>query len=212
MKQVILGISAIAVFSFAGCTENTNTNRTNANMNSNMANNMNKSNVNMMNSNMTNGNMANGNMSNSDAKVISNDEKFMIEAAQGGMMEVKLGELASTKGQNAEVKAFGKKMVEDHTKANNDLKELAKKNNIQLPNDMSSDQKDMYEKLTKLSGAEFDKEYVSAMVDDHEEDLEAFQGQADDAKDVDLKAFAAKYAPVIKGHYEMIKAINDKMK
>lgn len=207
MRQIILGSLAIAVFSFAGCTENTNTNRMNANMNSNMANNMNKSNANMMNSNMTN-----GNMNNSDAKVISNDEKFMIEAAQGGMMEVKLGELASTKAQNAEVKAFGKKMVEDHTKANNDLKELAKKKNIQLPNDMSSDQKEMYEKLTKLSGAEFDKEYVSAMVDDHDEDLEAFQDQADDAEDAALKAFAAKYAPIIKSHYEMIKAINDKMK
>lgn len=207
MRQIILGSLAIAVFSFAGCTENTNTNRMNANMNSNMANNMNKSNANMMNSNMTN-----GNMNNSDAKVISNDEKFMIEAAQGGMMEVKLGELASTKAQNAEVKSFGKKMVEDHTKANNDLKELAKKKNIQLPNDMSSDQKEMYEKLTKLSGAEFDKEYVSAMVDDHDEDLEAFQDQADDTEDAALKAFAAKYAPIIKSHYEMIKAINDKMK
>ncbi len=202
MRQIFLGSLAVAVFSMAGCTENANTNRTNANMNSNMANNVNKSNANTMNSNM----------GNSDAKVISDDERFMIEAAQAGIMEVKFGELASTKAQNAEVKAFGKKMVEDHTKANNELKELAKKKNIQLPADMSSDQKDMYEKLSKLSGAEFDKEYVSAVVDVHDDDLEAFQDQADDAKDAALKAFAAKYAPIIKSHYEKIKAINDKMK
>lgn len=164
------------------------------------------------NSNMSNGNMMNSNMSNMNKEVSSADDKFMNEAAQGGMFEVKMGELASNKAANAEVKAFGKQMVEDHGKANADLKELAAKKGVELPKEMSGGQQADYEKLSKLSGAEFDKEYVAIMVKDHDKDKDAFQEQTEDAEDAGLKAFAAKYAPVIKSHYEKITAIRDKMK
>lgn len=207
MKKIILGSLAIAVFSFTGCPDpNTNANRMNSNMNSNLNSNVNLPNANAMNSNSTYGNMANSNRD-----VSSSADQFMTEAAQGGIMEVKLGQLASTKAQNAEVKAFGKKMVEDHTKANNDLKALAAKKKVEIPTEMAESQQREYDRLSKLSGAEFDKEYVKLMVADHDGDVEAFQDQADDAEDADLKAFAAKYAPIIKSHYDMIKAINDKM-
>ena len=197
-------IAAIVITGCPGDATNMTANRT---MNSNM-NSMN-GNMNSMNSNMSNGSMMNSNM---NKEVSSAADKFMTEAAQGGMMEVKLGELASQKAANAEVKAFGKMMVEDHGKANASLKELAAKKGIELPKEMSGGQQADYDKLSKLSGAEFDKEYVSMMVEDHEADLDAFNEQAEDAEDADLKAFAAKYAPVIKSHYEKIKAINDKMK
>ena len=166
----------------------------------------------MSNANMMNSNMMNSNMSNMNNEVSSNADKFMTEAAQGGMMEVELGKLAASKAQNPEVKAFGQRMVVDHGKAGEDLKALAAKKNIKLPTELSGGMKETVDRLSKLSGAEFDKEYVKLMVDDHDEDLEAFQEQADDAEDADVKAFAAKYAPVIKSHYDSIKAINDKMK
>ncbi|MEO6590195.1 MAG: DUF4142 domain-containing protein [Pyrinomonadaceae bacterium] len=179
---------------------------TNGNMNSNRIMNSN------MNSNMMNSNMMNSNMSNMNKEVSSNADQFMTEAAQGGMMEVALGKLAASKAQSPEVKAFGQRMVVDHGKAGDDLKALAAKKNIKLPTESSGGQKETIDRLSKLSGAEFDKEYVKLMVDDHDNDLEAFQNQADDAEDADVKAFAAKYAPIIKSHYDSIKAINDKMK
>lgn len=164
------------------------------------------------NSNISNGNMMNSNMSDMNKEVSSMGDKFMTEAAQGGMMEVKMGDLAAAKAANAEVKAFGKLMVEDHGKANSDLKELAAKKDVELPKEMNSSQQADYDKLSKLSGAEFDKEYVAIMVKAHDKDKDAFQEQADEAEDAGLKAFAAKYAPVIKSHYEKITAIQDKMK
>jgi putative membrane protein len=80
-----------------------------------------------------------------------------------------------------------------------------------LPTDVSEDQKETYNELAKLSGAEFDKEYVKVMVDDHEKDVDAFQEQADDGDDADTKAFAAKTLPTLKSHLEMIKKIDDKV-
>ena len=196
-----IGLSALFMTGCPGDATNGNMMNSNRMMNSNM------SNANMMNSNMMN-----SNMSNMNNDVSSNADKFMTEAAQGGMMEVELGKLAASKAQNPEVKAFGQRMVVDHGKAGEDLKALAAKKNIKLPTELSGGMKETVDRLSKLSGAEFDKEYVKLMVDDHDEDLEAFQAQADDAEDADVKAFAAKYAPVIKSHYETIKAINDKMK
>ncbi len=205
---VLTALLAFTALVFTGCPGNA----TNGNMNSNRMMNSNMNSMNSMNSNMSNGNMMNSNMSNSNKEVSSADDKFMTEAAQGGMMEVKMGELAASKAANADVKAFGKQMVEDHGKANADLKALAGKKGVELPADMTGGQKADYDRLSKLSGAEFDKEYVDMMVKDHDEDTEAFQDQAEDAENADLKAFAAKYAPVIKSHYDKIKAIQDKMK
>ena len=203
--MILTATAGLAALMLTGCPANP----ANGNMNANMMNsNMNS---NMMNGNM-NANMMNSNMANDNKNVAGTDDQFMTAAAQGGMMEVKMGELAASKSQNPEIKAFGSRMVADHGKANNDLKALAAKKNITLPTDMSGGQKADYDRLSKLSGAEFDKEYVTMMVEDHEADLDAFQDQADDAKDADLKAFAAKYAPIIKSHYETIKGIKDKMK
>ena len=110
------------------------------------------------------------------------------------------------------MKAFAKKMVEDHGKANAELKTLAGKKKFTLPTDVNEDQKEAFDELSKLSGMEFDKKYVEIMVDDHKADVDAFQEQADDGEDADVKAFAAKYLPTIKSHYEMIKGISDKLK
>lgn len=205
MTKLILASLTLSLmlFGLAACGDNTANTNTNRAMNTNTAN---------MNANTTNANMSNANMSNTNNEMSSAADRFMTEAAQGGMMEVELGKLAASKAQNPEIKAFGQKMVVDHGKAGEELKALAAKKNIELPKELSGGMKAEVDRLSKLSGAEFDKEYVKLMVDAHDADLEAFEAQAEDAEDTDVKAFAAKHAPVIKGHYETIKAINDKMK
>ena len=141
-----------------------------------------------------------------------NSTSFMYKAAQGGMAEVKMGEMAASKAKDPAVKQFGQRMVTDHSKANNDLKAVAAKENVSLPPDANTEQKETMDKLSKLSGADFDKEYVKTMVEDHEKDVADFQKQADFGTTADVKDFAAKTLPVLKTHLEMIKDIQAKMK
>jgi putative membrane protein len=144
-------------------------------------------------------------------KALGDDADFMAEAAQGGMAEVEMGKLAGTKAQNPEVKKFGAMMVTDHGKAGDELKALAAKKGVTLPADIGS-HKSTLDKLNGLSGAGFDKEYIEEMVDDHEADVKAFKDASENAKDPDVKAFAAKVLPVVQKHLDEIKAIQAKMK
>ena len=128
------------------------------------------------------------------------DEEFAKKAAQGSMAEVKLGQLAEEKAQSEEVKKFGKRMVEDHTKANDRLKEVAMKENIQLPTDVDPKDEATYEKLSKLSGPEFDKAYARDMVKDHEKDVAEFRRESTNGRKPELKQFAAETLPVLESH------------
>jgi putative membrane protein len=136
---------------------------------------------------------------------------FASKAAQGGLAEVEMGRLAAQRAGDPEVKAFGERMVADHSKANAELKSVASKKGLQLPTDMNSEQKSEMDKLAKLSGAEFDKEYMSAMVDDHEEDVKEFETQAKDGNDADIKTFAGKTLPTLQQHLQMAKTAAQKV-
>ena len=151
-------------------------------------------------------------MTNMKASTQTGDTDFMTRAAQGGMAEVELGKLASTKAQSAEVKKFAQMMVNDHSKANEELKALAAKKNFSMPTRLDEKHQSLLDKLNGLSGAEFDKAYVEAMVDDHEEDVELFKDETEDGKDAEVKAFAAKTLPTLQTHLETIKGIQSKMK
>lgn len=151
-------------------------------------------------------------MTNMKRSALTPDTEFMTEAAQGGMAEVELGRLAASKAQSPEVKNFGQKMVNDHSKANEELKALAARKNMSLPTALDEKHQALLDKLKGLSGAEFDKAYVEAMVDDHEEDVEAFKDEAENGEDADVKAWAAKTLPTLQSHLEMIKGIQAKMK
>jgi putative membrane protein len=140
----------------------------------------------------------------------SNDREFMSEAATGGLMEVELGQLAVQKGQSADVKHFGQKMVDDHSKANSELKQLAAAKGVSLPSDLKAEQKEERDELAKLSGAEFDHKYMELMVEDHDKDVKGFQDKANNAGDPDLKAFVAKTLPTLQEHQRMAHAIHDK--
>jgi putative membrane protein len=141
----------------------------------------------------------------------SADTHFAVEAAQGGMAEVKLGQLAAEKASNPDVKAFGQQMVDDHTKANDQLKSVAQSEGITLPTDVNGKQQAMYNKLSKLSGAEFDRQYVRGMVMDHQEDVKDFQKEANNGKDEKIKSFASQTLPTLQQHLDKIKSIQSKM-
>ena len=128
----------------------------------------------------------------------------MKDAAKGGMMEVDMGKMAQEKGKSAEVKKIGSRMVADHSKANAELMAIAKKKGVDLSKEKPS--------AHKMDEANFDKSYVDMMVKDHEKDLAAFQAEAKDGSDADVKAFASKTSEVIKKHLAMVKAAQAKMK
>ncbi len=145
-------------------------------------------------------------------KGFSGDDKtFFKEAVSGGMMEVKLGEMAQQKAQAADVKDFGKRMVTDHGKANDELKALAQQKGEKVPDKMEHKNQKVVDKLNKASAAEFDKEYMQTMIQDHTTDLEDFKDFGMKAKDPDLKAWATKTTAVIEDHLKTAKDIGTKM-
>jgi putative membrane protein len=149
---------------------------------------------------------------NSDNKVPSADAQFLKDAAAGGMMEVELGKIAADKAVNDQVKAFGRQMQEDHGKANDELKTLAASKGVQIPTTLTGKHKRTVDRFSKLSNAEFDRQYMRTMIDDHKEDLKAFEREADKGKDPDVKQFAGKYVPMIKNHLEMAQATGKQLK
>ena len=158
----------------------------------------------------TNENKAEANStSGAAADNFEDDAEFAVKAANGGMMEVELARLASTKASSTPVKDYAKKMMDDHMRANDELQSLATQKNITLPAALSQESQKDVDRLSKLSGSEFDKEYMAFMVEDHEDDVEEFKKASEACKDPELKAFAAKTLPVLQGHLDMAKQTKD---
>jgi putative membrane protein len=135
----------------------------------------------------------------STTRMIS-DTEFAKMAAQGGLAEVKLGQLAEEKGSAQSVKDFGKRMVADHSKADDDLKTIASKDNIALPTEMSPKDQVAYNRLSKLSGESFDRAYARDMVRDHSGDISEFRHESKDGKDASIKEFASQKLPTLEDH------------
>lgn len=142
----------------------------------------------------------------------SDDTTFVNNAAVGGMAEVSLGQMASSKATNPDVKAFANRMVTDHTRVNDELKQLAQSKGVTLPADVDQASKDAADKLSKTSGKEFDKAYMEAMVKGHEQVAKDFEKESKDAKDPDLKAWVTKTLPAIQDHLKMAKETKAKAK
>ena len=141
----------------------------------------------------------------------SADRKFFTDASQGGMMEVELGKIAADKGSNPDVKTFGQRMVDDHSKANDQLKDLASKKDVKLLGKLSPAKQKMVDKFNKLSGAAFDSSYMSHMVTDHKQDIAEFKKEAKSGKDSDLKAWAQATLPTLEDHLKMAQDTNSKL-
>lgn len=139
--------------------------------------------------------------------ISSSEKQFMNEAAQGGLAEVQLGQLASQRGTNNAVKQFGQRMVQDHTQANNQLQQLATQKGVTLPNDIGNENQKVRQRLSKLSGTSFDREYMNYMVKDHTKDVSLYRRQAQQGQDPDLKAFAAQTLPILQEHLQLARSI-----
>ena len=137
------------------------------------------------------------------SKLAHGDKSFIEEAAKGGMAEVQLGQLAAQKGGSEDVKKFGQKMADDHSKANDQLKQLASSKGVGLPTDIDRSAKREHDKLSKMSGADFDREYMKHMVSDHKKDVKDFQKEAKSAKDPDVKSFASSTLPTLEQHLQL---------
>jgi len=193
-RNVLAVIGAVICLVLIGCSDTTNINNTNSNTNT------------------TNTNRTASPSPARSATLTESDRNFLMEAAQGGTAEVELGRLASQKAQNPEVKRFGERMVTDHSKANDELKQLATQKGVTLPTDLGAEQKQEMDRLSKLSGAAFDREYMKLMVEDHDKDVKAFQDEANRATDPDVRSFASKILPIITEHQKMAHDIAAKLK
>jgi putative membrane protein len=138
------------------------------------------------------------------------DKKFVRAAAQGGMAEVELGKLATEKGSSEDVKKFGQRMVDDHTKAGDQLKEIASSKGIPVPIKLSAKDQMTKDRLSKLSGDEFDRAYMNDMVKDHTQDVSDFKRESSSGTDSDVKNFAATTLPTIEDHLREAKKIAPK--
>jgi len=136
-------------------------------------------------------------------KLSGADRTFVMKAAEGGMAEVELGRLAASKGTDPDVKAFGQRMVDDHSKANDKLKAIATEEGVTLPSVLKGEMKTLNDKLSKASGAEFDKMYMSHMVKDHKTDVAEFEKESKNGKDSDVKGFATDTLPTLREHLQM---------
>lgn len=160
-----------------------------------------------------------------DSQITAGARDWLEDMMAGSMAEVKLGEMATERAQHADVKAFGQTMVRDHGKALDELKQLGSKYNVMAPVELPDEQRDMSERLSKLQGREFDREYIDAMVDKHEKTLANLEDrldkegddenprytpkQTDNAVDVQLNQWAAKTAPTVRQHLEKARQLDD---
>jgi putative membrane protein len=138
------------------------------------------------------------------------DMQFATTAAKGGIAEVALGQMAEKQAASPDVKAFGQRMVTDHKKANDELNEAAKADGVTIPQGLTGEHNADAQKLSKLSGAEFDREYMKLMVEDHKKDVALFEKESKSGKDSNVKQFAAKTLPTLREHLRMAEDIASK--
>jgi putative membrane protein len=139
------------------------------------------------------------------------DHKFATDAAEGGMAEVQLGQLAVSKASSPDVKNFGQRMIDDHSKANDQLKSWASGEGFTLPTSIGAKNQATYDRLSKLSGAAFDKAYMQDMVKDHEMDVKAFEHESQSGSNASLKSFASSTLPTLQEHLRMAKETDSKL-
>ena len=138
------------------------------------------------------------------------DHAFLKKAAEGGLAEVELGQLATQKASSEDVKKFGQRMVDDHSKANEQLKQVAAEKNIKVPEKLSAKDQATKARLEKLSGEQFDKAYMRDMVKDHQKDVAEFERESKMAKDPAIKSFAEQTLPTLKDHLKEAERIAPK--
>jgi putative membrane protein len=136
------------------------------------------------------------------------DHTFVKKMAEGGMAEVELGKLAAKNASSPEVKAFGQRMVDDHSKAGDELKTIAERKSIAWPTSLDAKSQALHDKLAALNGEAFDRAYVKAMLSDHKKDAAELKTESKSGKDPDVKEWAAKTLPTVESHLSDVEKIN----
>jgi putative membrane protein len=143
-----------------------------------------------------------------EAKLDARDLEFMKDAARGGMAEVKMGELGLSNGESPAAKNFSQQLVDDHTKANQELEKLAIRKGAILPDGVSEQHKTMLQHLSSLKGREFDTAFQQHAVEDHKKDIEKFKTASAKAKDPELRSFAEKTLPALQRHLQAAESLS----
>ncbi len=136
------------------------------------------------------------------------DRNFLMKAAEGGMMEVQLAQLAQKQAANDQVKQYAQKLEQDHSAANKQLMDIAQRRGVNVPSTLKPEDQQTIDRLSKLSGAEFDREYIRHMVKDHRKDVKEFDKESQKAMDTDVKTFAANTLPTLKDHLSKAEEID----
>ena len=196
------------VWAIAGKADiNSHDQNSNQNSNSNSNSNANTSRSQNRNANRSNRNSSATGEQAGMANLSSGDRDFLMDAAMGGLMEVELGRVAAQQGTSEAVKQFGQRMVDDHSKANQELMTLATSKGITLPTTLDDKHREHVTKLQAMSGADFDRAYSKMMLSDHNKDVSEFEKESSKGADADLKAFASKTLPTLKEHQQMAKTL-----
>lgn len=148
-------------------------------------------------------------------KPVAADEEtssFLVKAADMGMTEVKLGNMAEEKGTHQSVKDFGAMMVHDHSAANDQVKTLASQRNVSLPAEASNDSRKDIDDLAKKNGTNFDKAYINAMIKGHQTTIDLFERALDKVNDTEVKTFINNTLPKVRKHLDSAKAIQKSLK
>lgn len=140
------------------------------------------------------------------------DTTFMMKAAQGSLAEIELGNLAQQKANSQAVKDLASRLVADHTKASDQLKQIAQKDNVQLPATLRPQDQKLRDHLASLSGPEFDRMYTQHMMADHKKDIAEFRKEARSGTNPDTKQFASQTLPVLEEHLKMTQQVNQQIK
>lgn len=141
-------------------------------------------------------------------KLARADHQFVMKAAQGNVAEVELGRLATQKAQSDDVKKFGQRMVDEHAEANDRLQKIASRKGITLPTSLDKANQAVKDRLSKLSGEQFDRAYMRHMVSDHRKDVAEFEREANSGKDEDVKKFASRTLPTLEDHLNQAESLS----
>ena len=206
-----LCIAALAIWSCNNSSSSTTSNTDTSNSSSTNAGGLTGNDTTKQSANTpTNGTNTNTNVS---SKPLSkNDSMFVMNAAIGGMMEVDGGNVAAQNADNQRVKDFGSMMVTDHSKANDDLKNVVSSKGRTLPTSLPKDKQKMIDAMKNMKGKAFDNHYVSMMLEDHQKDVAEFKKESTKADDPDLKTWITNTLPVLQKHLDSIQAIKKSVK
>ena len=140
----------------------------------------------------------------SNSELSSADRKFVLQTAEGGMAEVEAGKLAQQHGQSDAVKEIGATLVEDHTQANEELKQVASEQGIDLPQQIGRKKQNALSKLEQATAEEFDRVFLRQQEKNHRQGIERFEHVAEQSENEAIKQFAAKKLPTLRKHHELI--------